>query len=70
IYSREVLKQETFNFFVFGHRHLPIDFRLSTESRYINLGEWLNFQTYAVFDGSNMVLKSFTGKEEKIYRSL
>jgi UDP-2,3-diacylglucosamine hydrolase len=70
IYSRELLQKETFNFFVFGHRHLPIDFRLSTESRYINLGEWLNFQTYAVFDGSNMELKSFTGKEEKIYRSL
>jgi UDP-2,3-diacylglucosamine hydrolase len=67
-YSREVLKNEAFNFFVFGHRHLPIDYRLTTESRYINLGEWINFQTYAVFDGREMVLKSYTGKNEKIYR--
>ncbi len=67
-YSRELLKKEPFNFFVFGHRHLPIDYRLSTESRYINLGEWINFQTYAVFDGRNMELKSFTGKEAKIVR--
>jgi UDP-2,3-diacylglucosamine hydrolase len=67
-YSREVLQKEFFNFFVFGHRHLPIDYRLSPESRYINLGEWVNFQTYAVFDGSEMVVKSYTGKDEKIYR--
>jgi UDP-2,3-diacylglucosamine hydrolase len=68
IYSREMLQQEKFNFFVFGHRHLPIDYRLSPESRYINLGEWMNFQTYAVFDGKNLELKSYTGKEAKIYR--
>ena len=68
IYSREVSQKEPFDFFVFGHRHLPIDYRLSEKSRYINLGEWMNFQTYAVFDGSTMTLKSFTGKENKIYR--
>jgi UDP-2,3-diacylglucosamine hydrolase len=68
IYSKEVLQKQAFNFFVFGHRHLPIDYRLSSESRYINLGEWINFQTYAVFDGREMILKSFTGKDEKIYR--
>jgi UDP-2,3-diacylglucosamine hydrolase len=68
IYSREVLEKETYNFFVFGHRHLPIDYRLTTESRYINLGEWINYQTYAVFDGKEMQLKSFTGKDNKIVR--
>ncbi|MDB5206680.1 MAG: UDP-2,3-diacylglucosamine diphosphatase [Flavisolibacter sp.] len=68
IYSREVLKKEEHNFFVFGHRHLPIDYRLSTESRYINLGEWMNFYTYAVFDGTDMELKSFMGQESKIVK--
>jgi UDP-2,3-diacylglucosamine hydrolase len=68
IYSKEVLQKERHNFFVFGHRHLPIDYRISTEARYINLGEWINFQTYAVFDGSDLVLKSFTGKEDKIVK--
>jgi UDP-2,3-diacylglucosamine hydrolase len=67
-YSREVLKKEAHHFFVFGHRHLPIDYRLSTESRYINLGEWMNFQTYAVFDGKDMSLRSFTGKDSKIVK--
>jgi UDP-2,3-diacylglucosamine hydrolase len=69
IHCREVLKKEHYHFFVFGHRHLPIDFRLSSESRYINLGEWINYSTYAVFDGSEMTLRSYTGKDEKIYRN-
>lgn len=68
-YSRGILQTEKYNFFIFGHRHLPIDFRLSAGSRYINLGEWINFQTYAVFDGKDLFLKSYTGKEEKIYRN-
>ena len=68
-YSRQLLQKEQHNFFIFGHRHLPIDFRLSAESRYINLGEWVNFQTYAVFDGKDLVLKSYTGKDDKIYRN-
>jgi UDP-2,3-diacylglucosamine hydrolase len=68
IYSRELLQKEPYHFFIFGHRHLPIDYRLSSESRYINLGEWINFQTYAVFDGKSLELKSYTGKDEKIYR--
>ncbi|MBA2746564.1 MAG: UDP-2,3-diacylglucosamine diphosphatase [Flavisolibacter sp.] len=69
IYAKEVLKKDHFDFFVFGHRHLPIDFRLSSESRYINLGEWMNYSTYAVYQNGMMELKSFTGKEEKIYKN-
>jgi UDP-2,3-diacylglucosamine hydrolase len=69
MYSREILKMKHFDFFVFGHRHLPIDFRLSAESRYINLGEWINYCTYAVFDGIEMRLLSYTGKEDKIYKN-
>jgi len=69
IYSKEVLKKEPHNFFVFGHRHLPIDYHLTNESRYVNLGEWINYQTYAVFDGKELQLKSFTGKEDKIIRN-
>lgn len=68
IYSKEILQKEKHDFFVFGHRHLPIDYRLSSECRYINLGEWMNYQTYAVFDGKALVLKSFTGKQDKIVK--
>ena len=62
IHSKEVLKQKHIDFFIFGHRHLPIDFRLSDKSRYINLGEWMNFDTYAVFDGEQFEVRSYSGK--------
>jgi UDP-2,3-diacylglucosamine hydrolase len=73
IYCKDVLKKEYFDFFVFGHRHLAIDFRLPCNSpkgdavsRYINLGDWIRFYTYAVFDGNNLELKAFKGNEKII----
>jgi UDP-2,3-diacylglucosamine hydrolase len=59
IYSKEVLLKEHFDYFIFGHRHLPIDFTLNENSRYINLGEWINYNSYAVFDGANLELKYY-----------
>jgi UDP-2,3-diacylglucosamine hydrolase len=53
---------------VFGHRHLAIDHRLSEGSRYINLGDWIHYYSYAVFDGKDMSLRSFLNKDEKIIR--
>ena len=67
-YSKELLKTTHTDFFVFGHRHLPIDFRLNESSRYINLGDWINYFTYAVFDGEDVKLLSWCGKDEKIIR--
>lgn len=68
IYCKEVLTKKKIDFFVFGHRHLAIDYRLNEDSRYINLGDWIRYFTYAVFDGENLQLKSYNGKEEKIIR--
>ncbi len=68
IYCKEVLAQKKIDFFVFGHRHLAIDYRLNEQSRYINLGDWIRYFTYAVFDGGKLELKSYAGKEEKIIR--
>ena len=68
IYSKEALKEKKIDFFVFGHRHLAIDFRLNGDSRYINLGDWIHYYTYAVFDGSQLQLRSFLNKDEKIIR--
>jgi UDP-2,3-diacylglucosamine hydrolase len=69
VYCKEVLKEKKIDFFVFGHRHLPIDYRLDNGSRYINLGDWINYYTFAVFDGSQLCLKSYMGREEKINKN-
>lgn len=59
IYSKEILQKKEYNYFVFGHRHLPLDIQLTENSKYVNLGEWINYNTYAVFDGENLELKKF-----------
>ena len=60
-FCREELKKEHTDYFIFGHRHLPLDLKASETSRYINLGEWINYCTYAVFDGEKLELTKFEG---------
>ena len=68
-YSLEVLKEKHFDYFIFGHRHLPLDLSLSNGSRYINLGDWIRYSTYAVFDGQKVNVKTFDpSMEQKIIR--
>jgi UDP-2,3-diacylglucosamine hydrolase len=57
-YCRDTLGKKHYDYLIFGHRHLPIDYALDPQSRYINLGDWINYFTYAVFDGQHLSLKS------------
>ena len=59
IYSREVLAKEHFDYFIFGHRHLPLVITLNDAAEYINLGDWITHFTYAVFDGNTVELKKW-----------
>ncbi|MFN3403741.1 MAG: UDP-2,3-diacylglucosamine diphosphatase [Cytophagaceae bacterium] len=58
-FCMEQEKSQHRHFYIFGHRHLPLDMKIGDSSRYINLGEWVNHQTYAVFDGKNVDLIKF-----------
>ena len=57
IFSRQVLAKEHYDYFIFGHRHLPMDIKLTDHSHYINLGDWIKYFTYATFDGYETQLK-------------
>ncbi|WP_245586279.1 UDP-2,3-diacylglucosamine diphosphatase [Olivibacter sitiensis] len=61
VYTKEVLTHTYYDYLIFGHRHLPLDVKLSGGSRYINLGEWMNFNSYAVFDGETVHLMEWEG---------
>jgi UDP-2,3-diacylglucosamine hydrolase len=58
IYCNEVLRKEHYDYFIFGHRHLPLSKQLNPNAQYINLGDWVQFFTYAVFDGEQCTLQS------------
>jgi len=56
-HALDVLKKEPIDYFIFGHRHLPIDYTLGVNNaRYINLGDWLSYNSFAVFDGQDLAL--------------
>ncbi|MDN5626980.1 MAG: UDP-2,3-diacylglucosamine diphosphatase [Weeksellaceae bacterium] len=59
LYSKEKLKTEKINYFVYGHRHLPMVLDLSPDSKYVNLGDWISYFTYGVFDGNSFALKTY-----------
>ncbi len=59
IYCKEKAKAMDVDFFIFGHRHFAIDFKINDRSKYINLGDWIRLNTYGVFDGTNMELKEW-----------
>jgi UDP-2,3-diacylglucosamine hydrolase len=59
-YCKDLEKKQHHDFYVFGHRHLPLDLIVGENSRYINTGEWVHFDTYAEYDGKGIVLKTFT----------
>lgn len=68
IFARKTLEKEHFDFFLFGHRHIPFDVRIGN-SRVVNLGDWINNFTFAVWNGKDLELHSIVpDKEEGIYR--
>ncbi len=58
-YCRELEETSHHDFYIFGHRHLPLDLAVAEHSQYINLGEWVHFDTYAEYDGKTVALKKF-----------
>lgn len=56
-YCRRKLTEKHYDFFVFGHRHLPLEIELNNNSTYINLGDWIQYFTYGEF------MKTFKLKE-------
>lgn len=56
-YALRKLEKQHYDHFIFGHRHLPLEIKLSDTSTYTNLGDWVNFYTYAEFDGAQLSLK-------------
>jgi UDP-2,3-diacylglucosamine hydrolase len=55
-------KQQTtnpVNYYVFGHRHFPLELKVDEKATYINTGDWLQHYTYAVLDNEKLELKTY-----------
>lgn len=58
-YAKRKLEQKHYDYFLFGHRHLPMEIEVGKGSTYINTGDWISHFTYAVFDGKALKLKTY-----------
>ena len=58
-YCKEELERKHTDYFIFGHRHLPIQHPLGNNSEYINLGEWINYNTYLEVSETSVELKTW-----------
>ena len=60
-YCRKKLETNNYNYFIFGHSHIPIEMELNSDSKYVNLGDWISHFSYAEFDGNELRLKTYEG---------
>ena len=56
--KKAVLNPEV-DYFVFGHRHIPLQMPLNDKAELIILGDWISHFSYAVFENGKIQLKSF-----------
>ena len=47
------------DYYLFGHRHLLLDLALRGDKRVLILGDWLQYNSYAVWDGEHLYLDQF-----------
>ncbi len=62
-FCKQTLLHHHFDYFIFGHRHFPIDLPLASGSHYINTGDWITYYSYAIFDGDKVILEYLNTKK-------
>lgn len=66
IHSKEILQQRHVDYFIYGHRHLPIDYSIQN-SRYINLGDWIEYFSYVAYDGKDLTYHFYQSQYNEPY---
>jgi len=66
-YSERKLETIDIDYFIFGHRHLPLDVDLKTkESKYYGLGDWTHYQSYGVMNDGVFSLEYFESEPKTV----
>lgn len=71
IFASEYLKTDpSIDYFIFGHRHVPANLPLNEKSRFINLGDWISNFSYAVFDGNELNLMTYSSGNPELLKQV
>ena len=57
--------QDGYDYVIMGHNHSPV-IRNIGKGLYVNLGDWISENTYAVFDGTALKLKTWPAKQTEL----
>jgi UDP-2,3-diacylglucosamine hydrolase len=66
LYCKEHQTHEPHDYYIFGHRHLPLKMNLNP-GVYYNLGEWITFSTFLKMDSQTPTFLSWNGQEAEPY---
>jgi UDP-2,3-diacylglucosamine hydrolase len=56
-HSKIILETEKIDYFIYGHRHLPMTYDLKHGSMITIMGDWITGSSYAEWDGKDLVLR-------------
>lgn len=58
-YCKEVEQSLSHDYYIFGHRHLPLQLPVGKSATYFNLGEWVSQNTYLEISAGEVKLLEF-----------
>ena len=58
-YCKRKLETKHYDYFIFGHRHLPLEIQLKENSKYFNTGDWVKYFTYLTVNKNEVFLKEY-----------
>lgn len=59
LYAQRKYAEKPCDYFVFGHRHLPLEIPLNEQATYVNLGDWVHYFTYGVMENGVLRLEKW-----------
>ena len=66
LFTKEYMKTHSnIDYFIFGHRHIELEMKMSRKTELVILGDWIWQFTYAVFDGEHMFIQQYIEGESK-----
>jgi UDP-2,3-diacylglucosamine hydrolase len=65
-YAKSILETDNIDYFLFGHRHLAMSWKLQLNSEIIFLGDWIKNGSYAEWNGENL---TFTMLDQSLLSS-
>jgi UDP-2,3-diacylglucosamine hydrolase len=57
--KKQIQEDPNIDYFIFGHRHILLDWAINGKTRMIIVGDWMQHFSYAVFDGKELILKQY-----------